>query len=344
MRYVSLAVLLITIFNWGTAPAQAQAAPAANGPSSAPSPAVAPETPVITLEGLCDQEEFSVAKPVRATDTGKPAVGGSECRSVITRRDFEQLAAVVAPNVKPEAGLQLARFYSEQLALAHKARELHLEKDPHFDEILRFTYLQVLSRALNNRLQEEADRYAETEYSVAVKQHPERFEQVYLKQISILKQKKHKDEPTSPDAKRDTAAEQAAMKKVADDIYRRATAGEDFAKLQKEAYVASGNPEDSPDSEVGLVTRAQLGTFHEAIFAVPAGQISPLLDGPEAWHIFRVDSKGSMSPHDAKQMIAGQRLKDALDAVRGSVRSKLNDGYFTAPPDVDPAQVGVEAK
>lgn len=341
MRYVSLAVVLILLFSWG--PAQAQTLAAGNGRSSASSAAIAPETPVVTLEGLCDQEAFSIAKPVRTPDTGKPTVGEPGCQSVITRRDFEQLSAVVAPNVNPASALQLARFYSEQLAFAHKARELHLDKDPHFEEILRFTYLQVLSRALNNRLQEEADRFAETEFSAAVKLHPEQFEQVYLRQISILKQKKHKVGPASTGT-RDTAAEQAAMKAVAEDIYRRATGGEDFAKLQKEAYAASGNPEDSPDSEVGLVTRAQLGTFHEAIFGVPAGQISPLLDGPEAWHIFRIVSKGAMSPHDAKQMIAGQRLKETLDAMRDSVGSKLNDGYFTAPPDVDPAQVGVEAK
>lgn len=342
MRYVSLAVVLVPLFSWG--PAQAQTLPAGNGRSSASSAAIAPETPVVTLEGLCDQEAFSIAKPVRTPDTGKPTVGEPGCQSVITRRDFEQLSAVVAPNVNPASALQLARFYSEQLAFAHKARELHLDKDPHFEEILRFTYLQVLSRALNNRLQEEADRFAETEFSAALKLHPEQFEQVYLRQISILKQKKQKDGPAAPTARRETAAEPAAMKAVAEDIYRRATAGEDFAKLQKEAYVASGNPEDAPDSEVGLVTRGQLGTFHEVIFGVPAGQISPLVDGPEAWHIFRIVSKGAMSPHDAKQMIAGQRLKETLDAMRDSVRSKLNDGYFTAPPDVDPAQVGVEAK
>jgi parvulin-like peptidyl-prolyl isomerase len=57
----------------------------------------------------------------------------------------------------------------------------------------------------------------------------------------------------------DTAADEAALKAEAEKIRTRAAAGEDFEKFEDEAYTFAGDPDDTPDTDMGDNTRAELG-------------------------------------------------------------------------------------
>lgn len=312
-------------------------------PSPVPPSNLAPDAPVVTIDGLCGSEPYSIADPAGNSKSGDSTASKASdpqatassfsatdpgCRTTITRARFENLASVVAPNQPPQGTIQFARFYSDQLLFARKARELGLDKDPHFDDILKFTYLQVLARAMNDRLQKEAE-VPDAEFEKYYKEHPREFDEVELLQVSIPKQKQHAAEAGSASpAKVNKAADEAAMKAEAEKIYREVLAGGDFEKLQDEAYTVAGNPDDAPDSDMGLVTRAELGDSQEEIFALRPGQISKLISREQAWHIFKVVSRQMIAQIDARKMVTSQRFKAAVESLKNSVKPQLNEAYF----------------
>jgi hypothetical protein len=335
MPYQWLIVILFTSLALNPLSAHAQTVPAGNattGDKPAPSPSnVAPDAPVITIDGLCGDGPYSIAEPDRAarkSEGTQTFARNPACRTIITRAQFEKLASVVVPNQPPPATAQLARFYSEQLLFAREASQLGLDKDPHFDDILKFTYLQVLARAMNDDLQKKS-ALSDAEFEKYYKDHAADFEEVELLQISIPKQKQHTTESGSaPPSKADPAADEAAMKAEAEKIYSQVLAGADFDKLQTEAYTVAGDPDDAPDADMGIVTRPELGETQAEIFAMQPGQISRLISGKEAWHIFKLVSKQMMSPSDARNVVNGQRMKAASEALKNSVKTQFNSAYF----------------
>jgi len=349
MRYCCVTFFLFTSLAVSQPSACGQSVPAGNlkpGEKAEPSKAaanVAPTAPVIRIHGLCSTDLFSTnpATPSKAAGSKASAAAAPKavhagCETIVTRAQFEKLAAVVAPNQPPQATAQLAHFYATQLLYAQKAHELGLDKDPHFDEILKFTYLQVLGRAFSSHMQQEADAKANGLFDTYYKQHPDEFEEVQVMQISIPKQKDHSEE-SGPPAKVDTVAEAAAMKAEAESIRSRAIAGEDFEKLEADAYAFANTPNDSPDPDMGENTRSDMAPFDKEVFALPIGQVSEVLSGTEAWHIFKVVNKHMMPPDEARKRISAKLTREAMDSLNNSVKPQFNDAYFGSPA-ADPAQ------
>jgi len=335
-------------------PAHAQTVQVGNAASankvsaSTPPSSVAPDAPVITIDGICNSAPWSIAKPVATANpsgTGNSGTAGSSagnsgadpngCKLVITRAEFEKLAFVVAPNTLPQSDLQVARVYSNLLVSALKAHELGLDQDPHFDDILKFTYVQVMARAMNTYLQQQTYGRTDADFEQYYKEHAREFEQVQLLQISIPKHKLHANESGKDSVtKADAAADEAAMKAEAEKIHARAVAGEDFEKLQEEAYTVAGNPDAAPDADMGEVTRSEVGQFQEQIFSLPPGQVSEITPGAEAWHITKVVSKRMMPREEAKRWVSARRMKEASESLSNSAKPHFNDAYFQSPDAV----------
>jgi hypothetical protein len=352
MRYWCVTFILFTSLAVSQPSACGQSVPAGNlkpGEKAEPSKSaanVAPTAPVIRIDGLCSSDLFSTKPAAQSKAAGSsgskaaavPAAKAvrAGCETIITRAQFEKLAAVVAPNQPPQATAQLAHFYATQLLYAQKAHELALDKDPHFDEILKFTYLQVLGRTFSNHMQQEADAKTNGLFDTYYKQHPDEFEEVQVMQISIPKQKDHSEE-SGPPTKVDTAAEAAAMKAEAETIRSRAIAGEDFEKLEADAYAFANAPNDSPSPDMGENTRADMAPFDKEVFALPIGQVSEVLSGTEAWHLFKVVNKHMMPPDEARKRISAKLMREAMDSLNNSVKPQFNDAYFGSPA-ADPAK------
>ncbi len=101
-----------------------------SGPRGAATPAtdLSPTTPVITIYGLCAPPKAG-AKPTPQ----------AECKTVVTRAEFEKLANALQPKMTPQVRRQLANQYPQIVYMSELARKRGLDKDPHFLEMLRFT-------------------------------------------------------------------------------------------------------------------------------------------------------------------------------------------------------------
>jgi len=327
-----LCFLLFTAVAWGQAakPAAPPAPPrAATEPSvttATGAGAVGPATAVITIPGLCD-------KP--AEDKSKTAT----CKTVVTRAEFEQLVAAVAPTIAPPARKQLATQYGMALVMVHKAHELGLDQGPKYQELMRVARIGVLTKELSAKLQEQAQKISDKEIETYYHNNEASFQEVDLQRIFIPRSKQtveSKDKPSDDAAAKDAAKKEQqesedAMKKLAEELRGRAAAGEDFAKLQDEAIAASGF-KGKPPTRLGKVRRTSLPPDQGEVFNLKVGETSQLISTPNGYLVYKVGDKDTLPLDHVREEISttmqSQRMQDAMQAIQQSATPELNPKYF----------------
>lgn len=338
MTRYGLICLLLGAMAWGQAatpkPSPAPQTSAGQGSSAAKSmegapqeaeaPKVAPDAPVITIKGLCDQ---SAAKA--------PAL---ECRTVVTRAEFEKIVEAVQPNMPARVRRQFATRYANALAMSIKAEEMGLDKGPDYEERMRLARIQVLSGELNKAMQDKASQITDKEIEDYYKNNPDRFEQVETNRIYVPKtqqppaeEDKGKKLSEEEQQKRTQASEQT-MKNEADKLRARAAAGEDFTKLEEEAFQVAGLKSSPPNTSMGKIRRNMLPASQASIMELKAGEVSAVIADQSGYFIYKLVSRETMPLDQAREEIKGtlrsQRLQDEMKAVQESATPTLDEAYF----------------
>ncbi len=381
MRKSWLLCALLGAMAWGQAqPVQTPAPPA--GPGEAPKTGnaatpTAVEVPenaaVITIVGVCSPAPKAAA--VSKTAAGKEAAAKkpADCKTVITRAKFEKLAGALQQGTTPLTPQQkhmLAAQLPGLIAMSEAAEEKGLEKSVRFEETMKFLKMRVLSAELQKVVQEEADNVPEQEIDEYYKKNPEAYEQFSLERLFIPRFKQENAEKSNPEEKlseEQQKAKEAAdrakqeqgekdMTKLADSLRARAAAGEDFPKLQKEAFEAAGMKMDAPTVSLPTVRRTGLPPGHVAVFDLKVGEISQVLSDNGGHYVYKVVSKQTLPMEQVKQEIHAtlkmQRIKEMTDKYTNSYKAETNEAYFgpsapsgpggrpllPRPPRVQPAE------
>jgi hypothetical protein len=294
-----------------------------------------PATPVITINGVCE-----------APKTGAPAPK-SACTTVITRAEFEKLAESLQPNMPPQVRKQLAMQYPQILFMSQQARKRGLEQNPHYLQVLKFSRMELLRAELERSLQEEAGKISQSEVNDFYQKNASNYEQTTFLRVFIPKTRqtdtpKEDATPADSDAARKTS--EANMKSVAEDLHSRAAAGEDFDKLQKEAYEAAGVKATPPPTLNANVRRDNLPGPQSPVFELKPGELSGLLNDPTGYYVFKVVSKTALplaQAHDEiRATLRDQRLQAIHQAMMNSVSADLNSDYFGDAPTTPGTQGG----
>src|ERR1700682_5071497 len=135
---------------------------------------VPPDTPVVTLEGVCD----------------KPALPGStSCKTVITRARIDSLIDVLAPEASPAARRRFAIGYARLLAASGGAQSEQLEKDPavasELQAQLELVRMQVLANTLFHQMEERAADVPMSEIQKYYLAHKTDYEQGDVRRVAI---------------------------------------------------------------------------------------------------------------------------------------------------------------
>jgi len=330
-----LCCLLLSVAAWGQAPKPAvrpappKAAAAATAPATtaAAGATIAPGTAVITIAGLCDKPSAAKA---------------ADCKTVVTRAEFEQLVNTVAPTIAPAARKQLATQYGMALVMVHKAHQMGLDQGPKFQELMRVARIGVLTKELSQSLQDEAGHISDKEIEAYYHSHGEEFQEIDLQRIFIPRSKQvveSRDKPADDAAKKQEQESEDAMKKLADALRARAAAGEDFEKLQDEAIAAS-EMKGKPPTKLGKIRRTSLPPDQAAIFNLKPGETSQLISGPNGYLVYKAGEKDTL-PLDKVQAeisstMRSQRMQDALQKIQQSATPELNEKYFADAPAAAP--------
>jgi hypothetical protein len=337
MRSEYLVCLLLAGLAYGQA-AQPAAPPAAGAKAeqSAPAPDKAPEIKVGADDAVITLKDFCADSTLK----------GEACKTAITRAQFEKLAEALQPGMSPAIRRQLATSYSRMLKMSTVAEKRGLDKDPRFDEMMSYARMQILSQALSQALQEDSGKVSDADIEDYYKKNEANYEQATFARIFVPRSKQFVNPVTAskPGAKAGTTAPpppteaqkkaaEEAMKKVAADIHARAAAGEDPDKLQKDAFIAAGLPNNSTNTKMERVRRTTLPAGHQAIMDLKPGEVSELISDPNsAYYIYKMISKETLTLETVKpeirNVISSQRYRDGMQGFQGNV--ELNDAYFGA--------------
>ncbi len=380
MRKSWLLCVLMGALAWGQAapgtPPPAQAAPA-GAPSGAPKPmppqgpAGAPPTapadtsasvpenaPVITVNGVCPAQPKPAAAKTAATKTGEAAKAAApaktnpaDCKTVITKAEFEKLANGIAPNITPQLKRQLASVLPRFIAMSDAAKKKGLDKTEQYKETVKFAQMQILTQALQRNIQDEAAKISDADLQKYYKDNPEAFEQYNVDRLFVPRTKQpeadakdeeedKKDEKLTEEQQKAKEAEEKAkndkseedMTKLAESLRARAASGEDFMKLQKEAFEAAGMKIESPTVNLPTVRRTGLPPGHAAVFELKQGDVSQVINDSGGHYIYKINSKQELPFDQVKNEIhstlQNQRTREAMDKVNNSFKSETNEAYF----------------
>jgi hypothetical protein len=358
-----LCVLLGTLA-WGQAqpgmtaarPDQAQA-PSTAGKPPVPLAELPENTVVLTVTGVCP----AVPRTTTASKTGAskpaaaPAKKPADCKTEITRAQFEKLAAALqqGPNpLNPQQKRQLAAALPRVMAMSAAAKAKGLDKSPRYTEVLKFYTMQLLTQEMQRSLQEESDKISPEKVAEFYKSNPEAYEQFSLDRLFIPRYKQveaeDKDEAKEPEKlteeqqKAKEAADQAKkdkgeqeLNKLADTLRERAAAGEDFVKLQKEAFEAAGTKVENPTVNLPKVRRTGLSAAQASVFDLKVGEVSAVITDNGGRYIYKVVSK-EVLPLDPQleteihNKLKSERLKELMDKYTSSFQATPNEAYFGA--------------
>lgn len=368
MRMSWLVCVLLGAVAWGQA---APAAPPAPQPGQAAPPVAAPPdmsasvpptAAVITVKGVCAaQPKAPTAKGAAAKPASSkaPADASADCKTVITKAEFEKLAGGLSPNMTPQLKKQLASILPRLIAMSADAKKKGLDKTPQFEETVKFAKMQILTNELQRKIQEEAAQVPKTEIEAYYKEHPQDFEQFNLDRLFVPRTKqenalkddddKDKDEKLTDEQKKAKEADEKAkadqgeqeMTKLADTLRARAAAGEDFMKLQKEAFETAGMKIESPTVNLPTIRRTGLPPAHAAVFDLKVGEVSQVINDAGGHYIYKVNKKEEL-PLDPKveneihSKLQNERTRKMMDAVNNSFKVETNEAYF-GPPGAGPA-------
>jgi PPIC-type PPIASE domain len=283
------------------------------------------DAPVVTIDGFCD--------PTALSTVVKNASAG--CTTVLTRQQFEQLADALDPNMSPAFRHELAVAIPRILLFSKKAREMGVDKDPRYAQMMKWSSLQTLANALGAQLQKKAESISDAEIEKYYKDNQDKFQQCELQRIFIPKDKPESSESPANPKNQEDAAPETAMKAEAEKIQAKAAAGGDFVALQREAYDTIGIKSSPPNVNLGKRMRANLPQPHRQVFDLQAGQVSELFSDGNGFYLYKVVTKQLIPLTQAKVQIRktleSDRMEASAESLFGSVKTKFNQAYFGSP-------------
>src|SRR3954447_12867284 len=228
------------------APASQAPAGSAQADAKSSSPDQVPmDSVVLTIPGVCDA----------ALATPAP----TDCKTTMTRAEFEALVKAVAPNMPPQAHRQLAQRYASAMAMAQEAQKEGLDKGPKYEEMQKLSRMQTLAQLLGESLREKAGQISDADLDDYYKKNADSFQEGNFERIFIPITKQpveSKVKQTPAQIKLQDKTGKAAMKTEAASIQKRAAAGGNFEKLQAEAFTSAGMKSPAPNTKMEKIRKS----------------------------------------------------------------------------------------
>jgi hypothetical protein len=297
-------------------PAQESAAPE-SAKAPAPKKEVAPNDAVITLTGACP-------------DAGNTSPA-AECKSVVTRAEFERIKNALAPEAPESANRQIAQGYAQALVVNNEALKEGVQNDPGAEEVFKYARMRAMQQLLARRVQQNASNISDDEIKKYFEQNRKQFEEVVLTRLILPNRKGTKQKPVTP----------AMEKAYAERIRKRLLSGEKPAALQAEAFKRAALRAETPETNLGSRRRDVLPPSQAQVFDLKPGEVSQVLTEPSASFIYRVEARTTpeLDPtitSEIRKTLTAERLQNEAKRIGQSAVPSLNPDYFGEEPPQQP--------
>jgi hypothetical protein len=280
------------------------------------------DKPLITIVGFCDSS---------SADKG----AASKCKTVITEAQFEKVVNAVQPGMPARARREFALRYADAIVMAKKAEQMGLDREENYEEQMKLARIQVLSQNLKRVIQEKASEISDKDIEAYYRNNTARFEKADVDRVYVPKSQQplsalDKKLSGADRQKRSQESEQT-MKEEADNLRVRAVAGEEFTKLQANAYQVAGIKSVAPNTSMGI-RRASLPANQVLVMDLKPGQVSAVLADPNGYVIYKIKTKDAITLDHAREEIKAavrsQRMQDEMNGIQNSVTPILDESYF----------------
>jgi hypothetical protein len=262
MRKSWLMCVLSGALAWGqAAPSAPPAAPGAGPgntmnmgkPQTPPAPQAPPDTSasvpdtaaVITIIGVCPPKPAAAkgtpAKP--ATKTPATKTPAADCKTVVTKAQFESLVKALVPNVTPQAKKQLAGILPNYIALSSAAKKQGLDKTEQFKLTVEFAKMNILTKELQKKVADEAAKVSPEDIEKYYKEHADAYEQFNLDRMFVPRTKQPAAETKEDEEKDKNLSEEAKKAKEAEDKAKADQAEQEMTKLAESLREREPPPE-----------------------------------------------------------------------------------------------------
>jgi hypothetical protein len=292
-------------------------APPGRAPGSAKTVIVPPSAPVVRLKGVC-----------------KDLQAKTPCEMVITREDLDRFANA-SPDVSKAARRRDAVQYARELAFSALAEQQGLAKDPavskELDAQLKFLRMRILANVFLQNLQPKGTSVAESDIQKYYQEHQDEYERFQVLRLAV---------PVAVPTESGRHLDLAAAKSEMEELRKRAVAGEDFNRLQQDAYKHLHIQATPPPVNVMTLRRGSVQGDEAKAFDLNPGEISTVLDAPAAFVVMKLESKGPMPIESVHQEIEAalrrNGLQNEVSKRTKSISAQFNLPYFEmrSQPDI----------
>jgi parvulin-like peptidyl-prolyl isomerase len=226
----------------------------------------------------------------------------------------------------------MATAYGTMATMSQEARKRGLDHTPEFQLQMKVLRMQLLSKALQEKIKQQYSEPTAAEVAKYYKDNQASFQELSLHRLQIPK---HGPPPAPVEGK--PAGQPVTMTPAdAEEFRKRAEAGEDFDKLQKEV-VEKLQFKATPPVTSGKRRHGELPPQEEGeLFALKPGTVTRVMDEGSSYVIYKIDEKRTLTLDEVRgnitRTIAEQNTRDAETKLENSPDKKLNPVYFSDVP------------
>jgi hypothetical protein len=287
----------------------------------------------------------TLAKDYPVITVNSPCKTGN-CKSVITREEFEELVNAINPRMIKLERHQLAQNYAKMLALENEALRDGLDKKPEMQALLRYMRASALGGGAYRQVLREAADNSPEKVEKFYKANQASYDRYTLQRLVIPLVKQQREAKSLENVSDAEVANASAgeMKALAEKMHVRAAAGEDFAVLQKEIFQQSGIQGD-PNIEVSDVMRGTLSAEQNQVFDMALGAVSPVISDATGYFVYKLVSKRTPTFDAVREQVAIEMANKRSSAeLKRIENAKVNEAYFEKydPPAPNPNEPEVD--
>ena len=278
---------------------------------------VPPDTPVVTMDGLCQDRQAK-----------------GPCKTVITREDLDKFIGTFAPEVGQTARGREAVQYARTLAFSTLAEQQGLDKNPvvakELELQLKLVRMRFLSTAFLQSMQQQTTTVLGSEVERYYELHRDLYEEAQIRRVAI---------PIAVPSPTGRPLDRAAVKAEMDELRNRAAAGEDLNQLLHDAFEHLHIQATPPPVTAATLRRGNLQGDEAKAFDLNPGEITPVLDLPASFAIIKLDSKAAVPIESLRSEIEASVRRDHVQLQIGRVSKKIsaefNLPYLELPSQPD---------
>jgi len=260
----------------------------------------------------------------------KTKSASKNCKAVVTATDIDAVADVLNPDNSAMARRQIAVNYTRLFAAASAAQKKNIDKLPdvlkEIEVQQQLVRMEILAKALYRQLEVKARDIPAVVFEKYYQEHQPQFEIADLQRIYV---------PKSLGTSDAEIADNVALKTWVQELRARAIAGEDFDKLQREAFSDLNIKAPAPNTKLREIRRTKLPVSEAIAFDMKPGEVTEVLDAPGAYAILKLDSKTVLPFENAKTEIGAaleraRMMQEILETTNG-INPEFNLGYLNLP-------------